>query len=365
MTKKLLLSGYYGFDNSGDDAILKAIVENLDGDYELTALSKSPEKTKKEYKINAVDRFSISEVYKAMKETDVFVFGGGSLLQDITSSRSLYYYLSLIILAKFLNKKVFVFANGVGPIEGKFNRFITKKVLNSVDYITLRDEASYKFTKFIGVENENIEVTADPVFLIESSSEERADEILEEQGIELGENVLAISIRDWKTSPGLARDVAKFCDKLIDKDIDILVVPMHYPYDVEYSEMIKVLSKNERIYVLNNKYEVEDIIALLKKATAVIAMRLHALIYSAKANTPILGLIYDPKVTGLIDELSVSEYVRVEDANPEILFDKFKSLMENLDDRKESIERTNKRQEEMAKKTVHLLEELVDSGRDN
>lgn len=361
MTKKLLLSGYYGFDNSGDDAILKALVKNLKSDYKLTALSKSPEKTKKEYHIDAVDRFSISAVYKAMKETDLFVFGGGSLLQDITSSRSLYYYLALIKLARFLNKKVFVFANGIGPIDGKFNRFITKKVLNKVDYITLRDKSSYLFTKYIGVTNKNIEVTADPVFLLEGSSDERADEILAEQGITLSDNVIGISIRNWKDSPHLAKDVARFCDKLIGEDIDILVVPMHYPYDVEYSELIKTLSNNERISVLNNKYEVEDVIALLRKCKVVMAMRLHALIYSAKANVPIVGLIYDPKVTGLIEELSVSEYVRVEDANPEILYEKYKILMENLEDRKSTIVKANARQEERATRTIELLEELIDS----
>lgn len=362
MSKKLLLSGYFGFDNSGDDAILKAMVDNLvkkDEDFIITALSKDPEKTSKDYDIHSVDRFSFPEVYKAMKDTDCFVFGGGSLLQDITSSRSLYYYLGLLSLARFLKKQVFVFANGIGPINSKFNRWLTKGVLNKVDYITLRDKSSHMFTKYIGIENKNLKVTADPVFLLDSSSDERADEILESQGIKLGENVLGISIRNWEQSPNLTREIAKFCDTLIDEDLDILIVPMHYPYDVEYSETIKIMSKNKRIHLLQSKYEVEDIIAILKKCKLVLAMRLHALIYSAKANIPIVGLIYDPKVTGLIEELSIREYLRVEELNAENLRVKYDSCLENLEDRKSSIVISNNRQEALARETLDILEERL------
>lgn len=361
MAKKLLLAGYFGFDNSGDDAILKAMVENLkrENDLELTALSKDPEKTSKAYEIKAVNRFSLKEVGREMKETDIFVFGGGSLLQDITSSRSLYYYLFLLKLANHYKKPVFIFANGIGPINKGFNRRLTKRLLDKAAFITLRDQSSFNFVRALGVSNKNIEVTADPVFMIESSSEARVDEILKEQGIELSKNVLGISIRQWPDSPMLARELAKFCDGLIGEDLDILIVPMHYPYDVEYSEQIKVLSKNKRIHIINSKYEVEDLIGLLKKCQLVLAMRLHALIYSAKANVPIIGLIYDPKVAGLVDELSIREYIRVEDLNRENLKDKYKSAMDGLDQRKESIVIANKRQEDFAKRTIEILRETL------
>ena len=363
MTKKLLLQGYYGFDNSGDDAILKAIVDNLKslGKYEITALSKSPEKTKSSYDINAVDRFSLPKVMAAMKETDLFVFGGGSLLQDVTSSRSLFYYLFLIRLAKFYGKKVFVFANGIGPIDKGMNRYFTRKILDRVDYITLRDKGSLSYVKYMGVTNPNIKVTADPVFLLESSPDSVADEILGKQGIKLSENVIGISVRNWKEAPDLTREIAKFADTLIGENVDILIVPMHYPYDVEYSETIKILSKNSRIHLLNTKYQVEDIIAILKRCKLVIAMRLHALIYSAKANVPILGLIYDPKVSGLISELSVNEFLKVENVTAENLREKYDSLIENLEDRQTSIARATERQEAESRETIVELERLVDT----
>lgn len=360
--KKVLLLGYYGFDNSGDDAILKAIVKgikNFNEDYEITAFSKNPDKTKREYNINSVDRFSFFEVLNAMKNTDLFVFGGGSLLQDKTSSRSLFYYLGMIRLAKFFNKKVFVFANGIGPINKNYNRNSTKKILEKVDYITLRDKSSYDFIKELGVKNKNVEITADPVFLLESSGESQADRILKEQNIKLGKNVIGISVRKWNESLNLNREVAKFCDKFVNEDIDFLIIPMHYPKDVEYSKSIKNLSKNERIHVLDTKYEVEDIISLIKKCEIMIAMRLHSLIYSAKAKVPMISLVYDPKVSGLSKELEISEIIGVEDLSAEVLFEKYNDLILSFESRKDSIISANEKQEELSKKTLEYLEDCL------
>src|SRR5690606_34850383 len=100
--KKILISGYYGFDNSGDDAILKAMVEDLkenDNSIEITALSRNPTFTEKIYNIRAVNRFKIRDVMRAIEDCNLFISGGGSLLQDVTSTRSLLYYLSLMEVA--------------------------------------------------------------------------------------------------------------------------------------------------------------------------------------------------------------------------------------------------------------------------
>ncbi|MDO5028670.1 MAG: polysaccharide pyruvyl transferase CsaB [Bacillota bacterium] len=362
MAKKLLLAGYFGFDNSGDDAILKAMVDNLkklNKDLDLTALSKDPEKTAKTYNIKAANRFSYKEVRREMKNTDVFVFGGGSLLQDITSSRSLYYYLFLLKMAYTFKKPVFIFANGIGPINKAFNRRLTKKVLDKAAYITLRDQSSYNFVRALGVKNDHIEVTADPVFLLESSSDARVDQILEDQNIVLSDRVLGISLRQWQKSPMLSREVAKFCDSLVEEDLDILVLPMHYPYDVEYCQQIKTLSKNKRVHVIDSKYEVEDLIGLLKRCQLVMAMRLHALIYAAKANVPVIGLVYDPKLAGLINDLSIREYIKVEDLTKERLREKYDLAMEDLEDRAQSMFIANKRQEDLAQRTIEILEETL------
>ncbi len=184
--KKILISGYYGFDNSGDDAILKAMVKDIkakDSNVKITAFSNNPTFTKKTYGIDAVNRFGIKGVVRAIRNCNLFISGGGSLLQDITSTRSLLYYISLMKLAKLFNKPVMVYANGIGPINKRINRFLTRKVLNKVDFITLRDEDSKIFLRDLRVENDNIYVTADPVFTLEPTKEETILKIFQKEGI--------------------------------------------------------------------------------------------------------------------------------------------------------------------------------------
>ncbi len=153
--KKILISGYYGFDNSGDDAILKAIVKDIKRiggeDVRIIALSNNPSCTEEIYGIEAVNRFGIKGVVKAIKDCDLFISGGGSLLQDVTSTRSLLYYITLMKLAKLYKKPVMVYANGIGPINRSINRVLTRNILNKVDLITLRDEDSKIFLEELGV----------------------------------------------------------------------------------------------------------------------------------------------------------------------------------------------------------------------
>ena len=111
----------------------------------------------------------IIEVIRAIGKCDLFISGGGSLLQDVTSTRSILYYLALMMMALIFRKPVMVYANGIGPINKKMNRILTRVILNRVDYITLRDEDSKAFLHQLGVTNENIIVTADPVFTLEGS----------------------------------------------------------------------------------------------------------------------------------------------------------------------------------------------------
>ena len=92
------------------------------------------------------------DVIRAMRSCNLFI-SGGSLLQDITSTRSLLYYLALMKIALIFNKPVMVYANGIGPINRKLNKILTRSILNRVDYITLRDQDSKLFLDQLKVRN--------------------------------------------------------------------------------------------------------------------------------------------------------------------------------------------------------------------
>ena len=156
---KIVISGYYGFANAGDEAMLTAIVKSLrktEASVDLTVISGNPQSTATKHLVNSVHRFSPLEIYSAVANCDLLLSGGGSLLQDVTSKKSLLYYLAIIWLGKLLNKKVMLFAHGIGPIRANVLRKLTKYVCSKADLITVRDTDSLVELERIGVDSAKV-----------------------------------------------------------------------------------------------------------------------------------------------------------------------------------------------------------------
>ncbi len=315
--KSILMSGYYGFDNSGDDAILKAIVKDLremNKDIDIVVLSNSPEKTEKMYPVKAVNRFNLFQVIKAIRKASLLISGGGSLLQDVTSNRSLWYYLTVMAIAKLFGKKVMVYSNGIGPIGKGINRILTKWVLNWVDIISLRDEGSRKFIESIGIRNRRTYVTADPVFTLEPANQDIVLDIFKKEDIDKTGHLIGISLREWKKAEDLEIKMAGAIDEILKRyNTKVLFIPMHYPEDLNFCERIMKLLKEEGAYILKDKYSVEEIMGVISELDLIVAMRLHSLIYAATQSVPMVGLVYDPKVSGILESIGMKYMSNVEE----------------------------------------------------
>jgi len=305
---KILLSGYYGFDNAGDDAVLFAIVQALREiipDVDITVLSNQPEKTAQLFGVKAVDRWGKTSLPKAIKDCDVLISGGGSLLQDVTSKNGILYYLGVIKLAQMMRKKVIVYAQGIGPVNEPRNRALVAKILNKVQAITVRDFDSRRELMEMGVYRE-IMVAVDPVLGIS------ADSIDEAQGLQLlrgaeagyidGKKTLMVAARNWKHSDRFFKEIAESCDAMAEQGWQVVFVPFHYPEDVEAGRNIASLMKRDAV-VLSGNYSPQETMAVLKNADLIMGMRLHSLIMGAALLKPMVGLSYDPKVTSFMQLL--------------------------------------------------------------
>lgn len=305
---KILLSGYYGFDNAGDDAVLFAIVQALREiipDVDITVLSNQPEKTAQQFGVKAVDRWGKTSLPKAIKDCDVLISGGGSLLQDVTSKNGILYYLGVIKLAQMMRKKVIVYAQGIGPVNEPRNRALVAKILNKVQAITVRDFDSRRELMEMGVYRE-IMVAVDPVLGIS------ADSIDETQGLQLlrgaeagyidGKKMLMVAARNWKHSDRFFKEIAESCDAMAEQGWQVVFVPFHYPEDVEAGRNIASLMKRDAV-VLSGNYSPQETMAVLKNADLIMGMRLHSLIMGAALLKPMVGLSYDPKVTSFMQLL--------------------------------------------------------------
>ncbi len=365
-TIKLLIAGYHGFGNCGDEAILQAMVTNiraLPAELEITALSNKPEFTKTEYKVNSVQRFSIFAVLGAIFKSDIVLSGGGTLLQDGTSTRSLIYYLTIIKAAKLFRKKVMVYANGIGPVSGKRNRKLVKAVLKSVDVITLREKLSEADLRSIGVDRPDIEVTADPAFTLCSVSEERAKQILADEGVPVGKQMVGVSVREWskaKYGEDYVKKLAAACDELSKQGKTIVLLPMEYPRDLGISQRL-VESMSQKAYMLKKRYTPSEILGLVGCFDLMISMRLHTLIFAAVKNVPMLGVIYDPKVEYYLKELEMPEAgdVRTKRLNSAEITAKAKDVFDNMQAYKDILKKNAGLMCEKARENDRLLLELI------
>lgn len=305
---KILISGYYGFDNAGDDSVLYGIITSLrklDPTLELGVLSNQPEKTASTFGIKAYNRWKITEIVKRIREYDLLLMGGGSLLQDATSPRSVIYYLGIVLTAKLCNKPVVFYAQGVGPIRQTLSKRLIHFIVNKVNVITVRDYESGEDLKRFGVTKVPIIVTADPAVTIPRESIDLAwgKEIIAETGVPPGK-CMAICVRSWKKEERFKQVLAEVADHYAEQGWNILFVPMQYPADITPSRDIAHLMKHKAT-LIDRPLNFKEIMSLLGNMDFVLGMRLHSIILAAVMNVPFVGVSYDPKIDRFIERLEM------------------------------------------------------------
>ncbi len=295
MSKKCVLSGYFGFKNFGDEAILDVLVKKLQNDnHNITVISSNPEYTMSQYKeINSIYTFNIKEIIRTIFNSDIVISGGGSLLQDVTSAKSLYYYLFIIFIGLLFNKTVIIFAQGIGPIQNPISRFIALQFIKHCKYVSVRDKNSYKLLTNSGIK---ADLLCDPIFSINIP------------GIENKTKTVAVQLRNCK---GITAD---FIDRLAHqiniefKDYKIEIYSFQDEIDLEickeFEKNIKMLNpdiKTEIFQGLTNS----QIIERISQAEYMIAMRFHAIIIGLLTKTKILAINYDIKVEKIAKEFGL------------------------------------------------------------
>lgn len=354
-----VISGYYGFGNSGDEAILKSIVRDFkihDPNIRITALSNNADKTGHEYGINSINRLNLIDISKMIKQSDLFVSGGGSLLQDVTSTRSLLYYLFIIKIALHYKKKIMLYANGVGPINSQGNIKRVNKIINEVDLITLREEHSFKLLKKIGVNKPKTIVTADPVLTTKPADMDTVTKIFAKEGIESESKLIGVNIRDWKYDSG--NSLSESLEYIYDKHN---LIPLFIPMSAGDFETIKYYTAKLDIpfKILSKVYLPEELIGIIERLVMVIAMRLHTLIYSSIAVTPMVGLIYDPKVKGYLEYIGQPAAGNVESLSSEKINEKIDMIMDNYNNEKEKLKLRMTELKVLTQENVKLAFELM------
>lgn len=326
---QVVVSGYYGFSNAGDEAMLAAMIEaltDIEPDIRIVVLSGNPENTRQRHGVDAVYRLNYPEIIRVLRESDLLISGGGSLLQDVTSDRSLYYYLSIMMLAKKLGKPVMLYAQGIGPVRGTLAKGAMRYIGNMVDLITVRDEGSLGELSRLKVTKPPVYVTADPVLGMHQVDRQIGRNILKGTGISQATPLVGISVREWQDLEHYKEVLARAADRIISElKAQVVFIPMQCPEDFKAAELIAAKCR-EKVTVLSEQYTTTELLSLVGNLDLLIGIRLHALIFAAVMHVPLIGISYDPKIDRFLSILGENRIGTLDSINAEELFAKIEAL---------------------------------------
>ncbi|MCM3271442.1 polysaccharide pyruvyl transferase CsaB [Paenibacillus elgii] len=308
--KRIVLSGYYGFHNSGDEAVLQSILlalkeqgERQGVTYVPVVLSINPEETARTYGVEAAHRMRPAEVWRTLRGADGLISGGGSLLQDETGTKTIPYYIGIIRLAQWLRKPVFIYSQGIGPVHRPFFYGWIRSAFNRCVFISVRDDESKALLGRMGIPADRVEVVPDPVMglsLREQSSP---------KGGTLTKPVIGVSVRFWNEDRSELQAVADALKLVLEQsDAHIRFLPFHLPSDEQASlyvmEHMGELYK-ERMSIAPPIDHPQDMLAEVASCRVLVGMRLHSLIYAAGQFVPMVGVSYDPKIDQFLNRLGI------------------------------------------------------------
>ena len=300
----VVICGSYGRSNAGDDAILQAILQemhSIDPHMPITVISKNPGETRLSYRVPAVGRMSIPAWRRAMKHAKLYINGGGSLIQDVTSRRSLWYYLYNIRTAKKLGCQVQMYGCGIGPVTRQSMRDLSSRILNRyVDIITLREPDSQAELAAMNVTKPQILLTADPALTLSPASDDVIDSAMLAAGIPADGRYICFALRNWKgfsqKAPFFARAAEYAWNTYGLTPIFLSVQRQQDPAAAELAAKTITVPH----YFLQDNGNAGTLIGILSRMQAVVSMRLHALVFAAGQGIPLAGVVYDPKVSAFL-----------------------------------------------------------------
>ena len=302
--QRAILCGYYGMGNAGDEALLVCLLQSLPDHIEPIVLSKNPAETRDRYQVKAIDRWDLMAVIKEMRRADFFIWGGGSLMQDNSSRSSPLYYGGLMKLAQVLGLETIAWAQGIGPLNHRSNRWLTKHVLKRCRLVTVRDTDSYDMLQRWGI---SATIAPDPVWAMKADYSfdlSNNPQFLQHNSGEC----IAVNLREHSSlTPDL---LETFTQSLVEFQesyscYTILLVPFQESLDGKIAQDLQARIPRSMILTIDNPQVMKGLFGQ-PNVVLTIAMRLHAVIMSISEGCDCFALSYDPKVIKVMAEADLN-----------------------------------------------------------
>jgi polysaccharide pyruvyl transferase CsaB len=348
---KIVVAGYYGEGNLGDDALLYGLLSGLGKrDIEPLVLSGNPDGTFRTFGTRSIPRRNFGAIGEELDSAAALVFGGGGLLQDATSLLSLKYYTHLIHLAKKRGKKVVLLAQGLGPIESFLGKRAASAALKMCDAITVRDAKSLALARSLGAGG-RVELTADLAWLVKGVEGS-------EGTFQVGDmKAIAISARPWGKGRGVAEAFGEFTQILFKNGYVPVLIEMDRSMDTAVLDSI-AKQHGGRCPDIRNVTHPGDMVGRISRMHGVVAMRLHAGIFAAAAGIAPLMVAYDPKVSSFAGLLGLP-FVTFDSMTPSRLWDAFRSMEERREELDALTRERAAEQVTLANKNIDVLLQIL------
>jgi len=389
--KKIVISGYYGFGNSGDEALLHSILlalkeeaQKLNMTIVPTVLSFKPKATEAMHGIKAIHRTNLFQIIQCLRQSDGLISGGGSLLQDMTGRTTIPYYLGIIKLAQWLGKPTFIYSQGIGPVFRDLFHPLIRNAFNKSQYVSVRDAESVKILQAIGVRSDRIEIVSDPVMglrlkpaVLASASAGQAGAAGAAQATQVQAQVaqanaasaagtgtalapgaaqaaeavpasvgaprpadivpiVGISVRFWHRHRTDLDQLTAALRLILDQEtVKLRFLPFHPPSDLEASEyVINRLGPDyrDRVSIVADTSHPQDMLDQVSACNLIIGMRLHSLIYAAAYAIPMIGISYDPKIDHFLNAMEMKAAGSTEQLDPQAIAAEAINLLKNRTD---------------------------------
>jgi polysaccharide pyruvyl transferase CsaB len=299
----VVVSGYYGFDNLGDEAILEQLTAELKqlGDPQrVVVLSANPSATAARFAVRSCRRTDFTQLARLLADARLFISGGGGLFQDTRSPGSVLFYGAQMLMARAAGAKVMVYAQGIGPLQGQLSRAVARLALSSAHAVTVRDRQSQELLQKWGMDSE---LTADPVWCLKPSK--LPDQVAAQLQAIQSTNLIALSLRQTPTfSNSHLESLLAAMLQSIPEQAHLLLLPLMREQDDA------ILKRFEREWRQAGRactfLQTEALtypsqyLSIFSQCRLLIGMRLHALIMALKVAVPVVGIEYDPKVSRLV-----------------------------------------------------------------
>ncbi|MBF2085230.1 polysaccharide pyruvyl transferase CsaB [Thermoleptolyngbya sp. C42_A2020_037] len=288
---RAVLCGYYGKGNGGDEALLAALLQMLPPQVTPLVLSGDPAETATRFGVEACDRMNVAQVLQALRRSDAFIWGGGSLMQDATSAVNPWYYGGLMLTAQRLGLKTIAWAQGVGPLHRAPSRWLARRAFTGCQGVSVRDRPSAELLTAWGIP---VTLAPDPVWVLQGRPV---------PGLwDLPAPRVAVALRPHAALTEarlhrLGRALAMFQQAT---QTHVLLVPFQPAQDGAIAQTLhSYLPDHSTVLTLTDPLQLAGLFQGVEMA---IAMRLHGLIMAAAHQCRCFAISYDPKVSRLMDE---------------------------------------------------------------